>query len=308
MVGLVFGVYIDPPHVTTERKAIKVNTSEQRHRICLFLLSNAFLSTHSIIYFVSFVCSLTLLPLRAPCKEMSSMGGCESLERRQWQIGLSRHASLYSIVSTILNTSTRCDVTSWWRRRWCCLLPTHQRIWNEDKSESCENFFSHFIQFEIRLLTFMIFFFHAVDIYLSPIETHCSNIDYFPTIETGSDSEETTRLHLARGVIVLFVLSFLSVIFAFFTGLSGEKFNKIFNTKISNFQSFIFFQLLRMLETISWCNYCNCNSHAHVLSACKWCYGIVAHRWILREGKSRRWRIFPTMAKRKLMTRSRVHV
>lgn len=61
----------------------------------------------------------------------------------------------------------------------------------------------------------------AVEIYLSPIETHCSNIDYFPTIEAGSDSEETTRLHLARGVIVLFVLSFLSVIFAFFTGLSG---------------------------------------------------------------------------------------
>lgn len=72
------------------------------------------------------------------------------------------------------------------------------------------------------ILMYLLYFFIAVEIYLSPIETHCSNIDYFPTIEAGSDSEETTRLHLARGVIVLFVLSFLSVIFAFFTGLSGE--------------------------------------------------------------------------------------
>lgn len=57
---------------------------------------------------------------------------------------------------------------------------------------------------------------------MSPIETHCSNIDYFPTIENGSETEESTRLHLARGVIALFVLSFFAVICAFFTGLSGK--------------------------------------------------------------------------------------
>lgn len=73
----------------------------------------------------------------------------------------------------------------------------------------------------------------VVDIYLSPIETHCSNIDYFPTIENSSDNEETTRLHLARGVIVLFVLSFLSVVFAFFTGLSG-KFIHTYNSKVQS--------------------------------------------------------------------------
>jgi hypothetical protein len=61
----------------------------------------------------------------------------------------------------------------------------------------------------------------TVEIYLSPIETHCSNIDYFPTIENGGETEESTRLHLARGVIALFILSFFSVICAFFTGLSG---------------------------------------------------------------------------------------
>jgi PMP-22/EMP/MP20/Claudin tight junction len=62
----------------------------------------------------------------------------------------------------------------------------------------------------------------SVELYLSPIETHCSNIDYFPSIENGSETEESTRLHLARGVIALFILSFFSVICAFFTGLSGE--------------------------------------------------------------------------------------
>ncbi|XP_070491170.1 transmembrane protein 235 [Chironomus tepperi] len=61
----------------------------------------------------------------------------------------------------------------------------------------------------------------AVEIYLSPIETHCSNIDYFPSIDNAGDTEETTRLHLARGVIALFILSFLAVVCAFFTGLSG---------------------------------------------------------------------------------------
>ncbi|CAO1419021.1 unnamed protein product [Diamesa serratosioi] len=64
----------------------------------------------------------------------------------------------------------------------------------------------------------------AVEIYLSPIETHCSNIDYFPG-DLGSggldDADAITRMHLARSVIALFVLSLLAVICAFFTGLSG---------------------------------------------------------------------------------------
>lgn len=72
------------------------------------------------------------------------------------------------------------------------------------------------------LILILINFLHAVELYLSPIETHCSNIDYFPTIENGSETEESTRLHLARGVIALFVLSFFSVICAFFTGLTGK--------------------------------------------------------------------------------------
>lgn len=94
----------------------------------------------------------------------------------------------------------------------------------------------------------------AVDIYLSPVETHCSNVDYFPGSAGGHQSasqttgdrtdasgaaggssgagagdenarlpndDAMTRLHLARTCVALFVLSFLSVFCAFWTGLSG---------------------------------------------------------------------------------------
>lgn len=48
----------------------------------------------------------------------------------------------------------------------------------------------------------------TVEIYLSPVETHCSNIDYFPAnIEDKvSGDDAMTRLHLARSVIALFIL------------------------------------------------------------------------------------------------------
>lgn len=59
--------------------------------------------------------------------------------------------------------------------------------------------------------------------YLSPIETHCSNIDYFPQIEDDKISNEdaTSRLHLARSCIALFIISFVTIFCAFWTGLSG---------------------------------------------------------------------------------------
>ncbi|KAG4068711.1 hypothetical protein HA402_002402 [Bradysia odoriphaga] len=65
----------------------------------------------------------------------------------------------------------------------------------------------------------------SVDIYLSPVETHCSNIDYFPNNNDDkpptSNDDSTARLHLARSCIALFILSFLAVFCAFWTGLSG---------------------------------------------------------------------------------------
>lgn len=63
----------------------------------------------------------------------------------------------------------------------------------------------------------------AVPTYLSPIETHCSNIDYFPQVEDDKISNEdaTSRLHLARSCIALFIISFVTIFCAFWTGLSG---------------------------------------------------------------------------------------
>ncbi|XP_037808366.1 uncharacterized protein LOC119601486 [Lucilia sericata] len=63
----------------------------------------------------------------------------------------------------------------------------------------------------------------AVPTYLSPIETHCSNIDYFPQMdEDKSYSEDSTsRLHLARSCVAMFILSFITTFCAFWTGLSG---------------------------------------------------------------------------------------
>ncbi|KAL5278207.1 hypothetical protein ACFFRR_003079 [Megaselia abdita] len=63
----------------------------------------------------------------------------------------------------------------------------------------------------------------AVQIYLSPVETHCSNIDYFPNNDEDKipNDDATTRLHLARSCIALFILSFVAIFCAFWTGLSG---------------------------------------------------------------------------------------
>ncbi|XP_055712633.1 transmembrane protein 235 [Phlebotomus papatasi] len=65
----------------------------------------------------------------------------------------------------------------------------------------------------------------SVEIYLSPVETHCSNIDYFPTNNedkvVAPNDDSMARLHLARTCIALFILSFVAVFCAFWTGLSG---------------------------------------------------------------------------------------
>lgn len=64
----------------------------------------------------------------------------------------------------------------------------------------------------------------SVEIYLSPVETHCSNIDYFPDTpddKLSPNDDSTARLHLARSCIALFILSFVTLFCAFWTGLSG---------------------------------------------------------------------------------------
>ena len=106
---------------------------------------------------------------------------------------------------------------------------------------------------DINSTTFFFFHFFTVEIYLSPIETHCSNIDYFPSIDNAGDTEEATRLHLARGVIALFILSFLAVVCAFFTGLSGMACVPICLTKmctIAKFYLFFFAVLIDQSEIL----------------------------------------------------------
>lgn len=52
----------------------------------------------------------------------------------------------------------------------------------------------------------------AVEIYLSPVETHCSNVDYFPDHDDDKllqpNDDATTRLHLARSCVALFILRY----------------------------------------------------------------------------------------------------
>lgn len=62
-------------------------------------------------------------------------------------------------------------------------------------------------------------------LYLSPVETQCQNIDYH-IFDENSDTtlfsdDEMTRLHMARSMIALFVVSFFFVFVAFFTGVAG---------------------------------------------------------------------------------------
>ncbi|XP_015598122.1 uncharacterized protein LOC107269125 isoform X1 [Cephus cinctus] len=65
----------------------------------------------------------------------------------------------------------------------------------------------------------------AVETYLSPVETHCMNIDYFiPDEENqtrGFSDDAMARLHMGRSVIALFMVGFLAIFSAFWTGVVG---------------------------------------------------------------------------------------
>lgn len=57
--------------------------------------------------------------------------------------------------------------------------------------------------------------FRAVEIYLSPVETHCSNVDYFPDLDDEKalqpNDDAITRLHLARSCVALFILRWVTL-------------------------------------------------------------------------------------------------
>ncbi|XP_050542568.1 transmembrane protein 178B [Daktulosphaira vitifoliae] len=65
----------------------------------------------------------------------------------------------------------------------------------------------------------------TVETYLSPVETHCMNVDYFfldSENQTSEFSEDSmTRLHMGRSTIALFIVSFFVMFIAFWTGVAG---------------------------------------------------------------------------------------
>ncbi|CAH2106605.1 unnamed protein product [Euphydryas editha] len=64
-----------------------------------------------------------------------------------------------------------------------------------------------------------------IEIYLSPVETHCSNVDYFIPDENnetkGLSDDAMNRLHMARSTVALFIVAFLALFIAFWTGVVG---------------------------------------------------------------------------------------
>lgn len=62
----------------------------------------------------------------------------------------------------------------------------------------------------------------AVEIYLSPVETHCSNVDYFPDMDDEKlqpNDDAVTRLTLARGCVILFICRWVNCTYVWVDGL-----------------------------------------------------------------------------------------
>ncbi|XP_060522914.1 uncharacterized protein LOC132699936 isoform X2 [Cylas formicarius] len=65
----------------------------------------------------------------------------------------------------------------------------------------------------------------TVKLYLSPLETYCSNINYYIPDENNETKDFTddawTKLHMGRSMIALYIISFFAVFAAFCTGVTG---------------------------------------------------------------------------------------
>ncbi|XP_026473767.1 uncharacterized protein LOC113377609 [Ctenocephalides felis] len=65
----------------------------------------------------------------------------------------------------------------------------------------------------------------TVETYLSPVETHCNNVDYFipdsRDATRGFSEDAMARLHMGRATVALFIVAFASVFAAFWTGVAG---------------------------------------------------------------------------------------
>jgi len=63
------------------------------------------------------------------------------------------------------------------------------------------------------------------DVYISPVETYCRNIDYYIPDENNETKnfgkEEMTRIHMMRAMIALFIVGFFFMFVSFTAGIRG---------------------------------------------------------------------------------------
>jgi hypothetical protein len=86
----------------------------------------------------------------------------------------------------------------------------------------------------------------AVELYMSPVETWCRNLDYYIPVEDDEignfSSERMTKIHMGRSLVALFIVSFVFMFSAFITGVVG-----CWRTSPSNITASAIFMLLACL-------------------------------------------------------------
>jgi hypothetical protein len=64
-----------------------------------------------------------------------------------------------------------------------------------------------------------------IDLYMSPVETWCHNLNYYIPDEEGAtkqfSQENMTRIHMGRSMIALFIVAFFFMFVSFITGVVG---------------------------------------------------------------------------------------
>lgn len=295
----------------------------------LTLLSNAFhFASSSIFAFlrspVHWHCHCAL-HVQRKCQAWEAGLSLSRRDGRQWQIGLSRHASL-AFNRLLYNTQTPHQTARERKRRWrdvdgmerrCHQLETEMmkkklKCENErDKFESCETFtYAFHLCFFISSASILMYL-----LYFSlQSKSTCRRSKRIVQILTISQQLRPAATRRRPPDFILHAASSFCLFWAFcrlsLHSSRGYQVRHFLNC--TQWDTFYTLNSLppqfRLLETFSWRDHCNCNSHAHVVSVGIGRHGSLAHRRILREGKSR-WRgILPALAKCKLMTCSRVHM
>jgi len=65
---------------------------------------------------------------------------------------------------------------------------------------------------------------NIVELYMSPVETYCRNLDYYIPEEgrtTNLNKEEMVRIHMARAMIAMFIVGFFFIVVSFIAGVRG---------------------------------------------------------------------------------------